>query len=168
MDALSLTPGGAEDSALDASRPPGEEERMSVSIDIEYLGGLRTQAKHGPSASTLLTDAPADNHGRGEAFSPTDLCATAFGTCMVTIMGIYAERYGIDLRGTTVHVEKEMVAAPVRRIGRLATEIRVPLAPDHPQREALERAALACPVHQSLHPDVEKSVVFVWSGGGAR
>ena len=137
---------------------------MSVSIGIEYLGGLRTQAKHGPSASTLLTDAPLDNHGKGEAFSPTDLCATAFGTCMVTIMGIYAERHGIDLRGTTVHVEKEMVAAPVRHIGRLATEIRVPLAPDHPHREALERAALACPVHQSLHPDVEKTVSFVWTG----
>ena len=83
---------------------------------------------------------------------------------MVTIMGIYAERHGIDLGGTTVHVEKEMIAAPVRRIGRLATEIRIPLAPDHSQREALERAALACPVHQSLHPDVEKPVTFVWSG----
>ena len=138
---------------------------MSVSIDLEYLGGLRTRATHGPSASTLLTDAPVDNHGKGESFSPIDLCATAFGTCMVTIMGLYAERHGIDLRGTTVHVEKEMVTAPVRRIGRLATEIRLPLAPDHPQREALERAALACPVHQSLHPDVENPVAFVWSGG---
>ena len=132
-------------------------------VDIEYLGGLRTQAKHSPSASTLLTDAPVDNHGKGESFSPTDLCATAFGTCMVTVMGIYAERHGIDLRGTTVRVEKEMIAAPVRRIGVLRTEIRVPLAPDHPQREALERAALTCPVHQSLHPDVEKPVTFVWT-----
>ena len=137
---------------------------MSVTIDIEYLGGLRTQAKHGPSGTTLLTDAPVDNHGQGESFSPTDLCATAFGTCMLTIMGIYAGRHGIDLRGATVRVEKEMVAAPVRRIGRLVTEIRIPLAPDHPQREALERAALACPVHQSLHPQVEKRVAFVWVG----
>ena len=145
-----------------------DDESMSVQIDIEYLGGLRTQARHGPSASTLRTDAPIDNHGKGEAFSPTDLAATAFGTCMVTIMGIYAERHGIDLRGTTVHVEKEMVAASVRRIGRLATEIRVPLAPDHPQRAALERAALTCPVHQSLHPDVEKPVSFVWMSNCVR
>ena len=138
---------------------------MSVHIDIEYLGGLRTTARHAPSGNTLITDAPVDNHGKGEAFSPTDLCATAFGTCMLTIMGIYAERHGIDLRGATVHVEKEMVQTPVRRIGRLATEIRVPLVADHPQREALERAALTCPVHASLHPDVEKPVSFVWVGG---
>ena len=135
---------------------------MSVHIDIEYLGGLRTSAKHGPSGNTLITDAPVDNHGKGEAFSPTDLAATSLGTCMVTVMGIYAERHGIDLRGTTVHVEKEMIQTPVRRIGRLAAEIRVPLPADHPQREALERAALTCPVHQSLHPDVEKPVTFVW------
>ena len=155
------------DSALDASPVRGEGKRMSVQIDIEYLGGLRTQARHGPSSSTLLTDAPVDNHGKGEAFSPTDLCATAFGTCMLTIMGIYAERHGIDLRGTTVRVEKEMIAAPVRRIGSLATEIRIPLPGDHPQREALERAALTCPVHQSLHPDVAKPVTFLWSGTSA-
>ena len=135
---------------------------MSVHIDIEYLGGLRTSAKHGPSGNTLITDAPVDNHGKGEAFSPTDLAATSLGTCMVTVMGIYAERHGIDLRGTKVHVEKEMIQTPVRRIGRLAAEIRVPLPADHPQREALERAALTCPVHQSLHPDVEKPVTFVW------
>ncbi len=135
---------------------------MSVHIDIEYVGGLRTSAKHGPSGCTLVTDPPVDNHGKGESFSPTDLCATAFGTCMLTIMGIYAERHGIDLRGATAHVEKEMAQTPVRRIARLATEIRVPLPVDHPQREALERAALACPVHASLHPDIEKPVTFVW------
>lgn len=156
-----------EKSALDGSGARREDGKMSVQIDIEYLGGLRTQATHGPSKNTLLTDAPVDNHGKGEAFSPTDLCATSLGTCMLTIMGIYAERHGIDLRGATVRVEKEMVTTPVRRIGKLATEIRVSLAQDHPQREALERAALTCPVHQSLHPDVEKPVTFVWTGATA-
>jgi putative redox protein len=135
---------------------------MSVHIDIEYLGGLRTEAKHGPSGNTLVTDAPVDNQGKGESFSPTDLCATSFGTCMLTVMGIHAERHGIDLRGATVHVEKIMVADPLRRIGRLVTEIRLPLPSDHPQRAALERAALTCPVFQSLHPDVEKTVSFCW------
>lgn len=138
-----------------------------VRIDVTYQGGLRCESRHAPSDRTLLTDAPVDNHGRGESFSPTDLVATALGTCMVTIMGIFAERHGIDLRGTTVSVEKEMAAQPVRRIARLTCEIAVPLAADHPQREALERAALTCPVHQSLHPDVEKPVQFRWLGAPA-
>jgi putative redox protein len=137
---------------------------MSVQIDISYEGGLRCAAVHAPSKTRLLTDAPVDNHGKGESFSPTDLVATALGTCMLTIMGIFAERHAIDLRGTTVTVLKEMAAAPIRRIARLASEIRVPLPESHPQREALERAALTCPVHQSLHPDVEKPVRFVWLG----
>jgi uncharacterized OsmC-like protein len=137
---------------------------MSVQIDITYEGSLRCSALHAPSKNRLLTDAPVDNHGKGESFSPTDLVATALGTCMLTIMGIFAERHAIDLRGTTVRVLKEMTATPVRRISRLETEIRVPLPENHPQREALERAALTCPVHQSLHPEVQKPVHFVWGG----
>ena len=105
-----------------------------------------------------------DNHGKGESFSPTDLVATALGTCMLTIMGIFAQRHEIDLRGTTVTVQKEMTAVPPRRIARLTTEMSIPLSPDHPQRAAIERAALTCPVHQSLHPDVEKPVNFSWIG----
>jgi len=135
---------------------------MSIQIEVAYEGGLRCRAVHGPSRAELVSDAPVDNHGKGESFSPTDLVATALGTCMLTVMGIYAERHGIDLKGATATVGKEMVTAPVRRIGRLACEIRVPSAVELPQREALERAALTCPVHQSLHPDVEKPVTFVW------
>jgi putative redox protein len=135
---------------------------MSVQIDIVYQGELRCAATHGPSRTEIFTDAPVDNHGRGESFSPTDLVATALGACMLTIMGIFAQRHEIDLRGTRVTVQKEMTNVPVRRIARLTTEIHLPVGADHPHREALERAALTCPVHQSLHPDVEKPVRFVW------
>ena len=133
-----------------------------VQIEITYDGQLRTTATHGPSGNSLITDAPVDNHGRGESFSPTDLVATALGTCMATVMGIYAERHGMDLKGMRVTVKKEMVQTPVRRIGRLPTEIHVPLPADHPHRAMIERAALTCPVHASLHPDVEKPVTFHW------
>lgn len=133
-----------------------------VQIEITYDGQLRTSAKHGPSGNTFITDAPVDNHGRGESFSPTDLVATALGACMATVMGIYAERHAVDLKGMRITVKKEMVQQPVRRIGKLTTEIFFPLVADHPQRAALERVALTCPVHQSLHPDVEKPVTFHW------
>ena len=133
-----------------------------VQIEISYDGQLRTTAKHGPSGNSFITDAPVDNQGRGESFSPTDLVATALGTFMATMMGIYAERHAMDLRGMRVTVKKEMVQTPVRRIGKLTTEIHVPLAADHPHRAPMERAALSCPVHQSLHPDVEKPVTFHW------
>jgi uncharacterized OsmC-like protein len=135
-----------------------------IQIDIDYLGGLRCEATHGPSQNKLITDAPVDNHGQGESFSPTDLVATALGVCMATVMGIFAERHGIDLRGMKVIVRKEMTQVPVRRIARLMTEIAMPLPATHPQRAALERAALTCPVHQSLLAEMEKPVTFVWSG----
>jgi len=135
-----------------------------VKISIAYHGDLRCEAIHGPSNNQLLTDAPVDNHGKGESFSPTDLVATALGTCMATVMGIYAQQHEIDLRGMKVTVGKEMTQVPVRRIARLACEITMPLPDTHPRREALERVALTCPVHQSLHPDVEKPVTFIWAG----
>jgi putative redox protein len=135
-----------------------------VEINTVYEGGLRCVAIHGPSGTTLITDPPVDNQGKGESFSPTDLVATALGSCMATIMGIFAERHSIDLRGMAVRVRKEMITAPVRRIGKLAVEIRVPLAKDHPHREALERAALSCPVHQSVHPDIAMPIEFIWEG----
>jgi uncharacterized OsmC-like protein len=137
---------------------------MSVHISTTYLGGLRCEATHGPSRGKLLTDAPVDNMGKGESFSPTDLVATALGTCMATTMGIYAQRHEIELRGMSVAVEKEMTKEPPRRIAQLTVEVRVPLAATHPQREALERAALTCPVAKSLHPDVALPVRFVWNG----
>src|ERR1700693_677844 len=97
-------------------------------IEIEHTGGLHSEAVHAQSGTRLITDAPVDNHGRGESFSPTDLVATALGTCMLTIMGILADRDGIDLSGTTVKVGKEMVTSPERRIGRLSVDIHVPAA----------------------------------------
>jgi uncharacterized OsmC-like protein len=133
-----------------------------VQIDVSYDGQLRATATHGPSRNTLITDPPVDNHGRGESFSPTDLVATALGTCMATVMGIYAERHAIDLKGMRVTVKKEMAQTPVRRIGRLSVDIHVPLPAAHPERAVLERTALTCPVHQSLHPDMEKPVIFHW------
>jgi putative redox protein len=133
-----------------------------VQIDLVYQGELRSLATHAPSQQQLFTDAPVDNHGKGQSFSPTDLVATALGSCMLTVMGIFAQRHEVDLTGTTVSVQKEMTNVPVRRIAKLTTEIRFPVSKNHPQREALERVALTCPVHQSLHPDVEKPVQFIW------
>jgi putative redox protein len=134
-----------------------------IRIDIKYQGDLRCEAVHVPSQSHLHTDAPTDNHGRGEAFSPTDLVATALGTCMATVMGIVARTHSVDLRGLEIQVTKEMAALPVRRISRLSTRIVFPLPAEHPQRALLEKAALSCPVHASLHPEVEKPVEFVWA-----
>jgi uncharacterized OsmC-like protein len=135
-----------------------------VRIQINYEGDLHCNATHGPSGKSLETDAPVDNHGRGESFSPTDLVATGLGTCMATLMGIVAKRHELDLAGMTVEVTKEMSADTPRRIARLATTFRIPLPPDHPQRVLLENAALTCPVHHSLHPEVDKPVDFQWVG----
>ncbi len=135
-----------------------------VNISIRYTGDLHCAAIHGPSRSELATDAPVDNNGKGEAFSPTDLVATALGTCMATIMAMAAQRHGIELNGMTVSVTKEMSKDMPRRIVRLASEMHVPLPQDHPQREFLEKAALGCPVHHSLAAEIEKPVNFVWEG----
>ncbi|HEY1768930.1 MAG TPA: OsmC family protein [Chthoniobacterales bacterium] len=134
-----------------------------VNISIEYTGGLHCKAIHEPSKSELATDAPADNQGKGESFSPTDLVATALGTCIATTMGIVAERNQIELRGMTVRVSKEMADAP-RRVARLTTEVHVPLPNDHPQRELLEKTALGCPVHRSLPAEMERPTTFFWEG----
>ncbi len=131
-----------------------------VEINIRYLGGLRCEATHGPSGNKLITDAPVDNHGKGESFSPTDLVATALGTCMLTVMGIVAERNQLDLSGTTVKVTKEMVTVPMRRIGRLTVTIHVPHDLSADDRKKLEHAAHTCPVHKSLLGDIETPVVF--------
>lgn len=130
-----------------------------VKIQLTYQGQLRCEATHGPSGKKLTTDAPVDNHGRGESFSPTDLCATALGACMATIMGIYAERHQIDLTEMTIDVEKHMVENP-RRIGKLVVTFHMPAGIPDKHRSALERAAHTCPVHQSLHPEIEKVILF--------
>lgn len=133
-------------------------------ISVRYTGDLHCVAVHGPSKSEVATDAPVDNNGKGEAFSPTDLVAAALATCMATVMGIAAQRHNVELKGTTVRITKEMSKDTPRRIARLASEMRIPLPENHPQRALLEAAALACPVHQSLHPEIEKPVTFVWNG----
>jgi putative redox protein len=135
-----------------------------VTLTTTYEGGLRCRASHGPSGTTLFTDAPVDNHGKGESFSPTDLVATALGACMMTIIGIVADRRNLDLAGMTVETEKAMTAAPPRRIASLKTRITIPLPADHEDRPALEQAALTCPVHKSLHPEIDAAVEFVWTG----
>ncbi len=133
-----------------------------VTIHTVYQGDLRAQSTHGPSKTQLITDAPLDNQGKGASFSPTDLVATALGTCMLTTMGIVAKRYGWKLDGATAEVEKHMVADPERRIGKLTVAIRVPGPFGEKERTILERTALTCPVHKSLHPKVEIPVTFHW------
>jgi putative redox protein len=133
-----------------------------VAIALEYQGDLHCSAVHGPSGTTLSTDAPKDNQGRGESFSPTDLVATALGTCMLTVMGIAARALHVDIAGTTASVEKEMTAVPTRRIARLTVAIHVPHALSQENRQRLEQAAHSCPVHQSLHPSVEIPIHFTW------
>jgi putative redox protein len=135
-----------------------------VEIQLAYSGELRCSAVHGPSGKTLITDAPVDNHGKGESFSPTDLVATALGSCMMTVMGIVAERKQLNLSGMKVRVEKHMSADSPRRIVKLPVVIVMPLPSDHPERALLEAAALGCPVHHSLHADIEKPVSFEWVG----
>lgn len=133
-----------------------------VEINIEYEGQLHCEAVHGPSGGTVSTDAPVDNHGRGESFSPTDLVATALGTCVATIMGIYADRHEIDLTGMKVHVEKYMSDDAPRRIVRLPVTITVPVVIDELKRKAMEKAAGHCPVHQSLRADIDAPLTFVY------
>lgn len=135
-----------------------------VEFSITYQGGLHCEAVHGPSQSLIETDAPVDNHGKGAAFSPTDLCATSLGACMMTIMGIVAQNKGIVLDGTKLKVRKHMTAAPPRRIARIEVDFEIPLPPDHPERATLEQAAITCPVALSLHPDIEKPMTFNWHG----
>lgn len=131
-------------------------------IKVRYLGDLRTECTHMESGAKILTDAPKDNEGKGEAFSPTDLLAASVASCMLTIMGIAAKKVGFDLTETTAEVEKEMVAAPKRRVGKLIIRIRCHHLPSPQIREKLEQAALQCPVHASLHPEVRQEIDFVW------
>ena len=132
-----------------------------VEIRVLYEGELHTRCTHGPSGSELETDAPKDNEGRGERFSPTDLLATAVGSCMLTTMGIVARRRGWPLEGARARVEKHMVTDPERRVGRVVVELELPALPED-ARPILERAAYACPVKKSLHADVAVEVSFAW------
>lgn len=130
-------------------------------MKILYTGGLHTEVIHS-TGKRLETDAPKERGGKGETFSPTDLFAASVATCMATVMAIAAEKLAVDLKGTTLEVEKEMVSAPVRRIGRLIIRFRSSLVPTAQIREKLEKAALECPVHRSIHPDIKVEVDFIW------
>lgn len=132
-----------------------------VEIKIAYEGELHCSALHVPSGNTIVTDAPVDNNGLGQAFSPTDLMATALGTCIATVMGIMAERKDLDIKGMTVVVRKTMSDTPPRRISCLEVDLSVPLPADHPERRMFESAGRSCPVHQSIHPDI--AVVMNWT-----
>ena len=133
-----------------------------VKCSIEYQGNLHCRLEHGPSAAQVSTDAPVDNHGKGESFSPTDLMCAATGACMSTIMGIYAEQNGINLEGMRVEVGKEMSADP-RRIAKIEVDIYVPLPADTPHRAALEQCAIGSPAMHSLHPDIQVPIRWHWA-----
>lgn len=128
---------------------------------ITYLGELRTSSIHLQSGTEILSDAPTDNHGKGEAFSPTDMVANALGSCMVSIMAIKSKDMPLDLEGSTVEVTKIMQPEP-RKIAKIIIVLNMAVAADQKTKTILERAAMTCPVFLSLHPDIEKEVTFNW------
>ncbi len=133
-------------------------------IHIDYLGGFRTDCAHLQSGTHINTDAPTDNQGRGEAFSPTDLLANALGTCIITTMAIFAQRDGIDLTGSALDATKIMTSQPPRRVARIEIDLvlRATPLPDETTRARLEKIAHTCPVAISLHPDVEQAITMRW------
>ena len=133
-----------------------------VEIKLNYEGNLHCSAIHGPSGNSLVTDAPVDNNGLGQAFSPTDLVATALGACMATVIGIVARRKEIAVEGMAVRVRKHMSEDLPRRISRLELDLDIPLPGNHPDRAVLEAAARGCPVHHSIHPDIEVVMNWAW------
>lgn len=128
---------------------------------VTYKGSLRTECEHLRSGTIIHTDAPTDNHGLGQAFSPTDTVATAVASCMLTIMGIRANDLGLDLQGATAEITKHMGSGP-RRISRVEVTVHLPAAVSEEHRPALERAGRNCPVILSLHEDIEKDLSFCW------
>lgn len=132
-------------------------------IEINYQGQLRTLSQHLASGAQIITDAPLDNKGKGEAFSPTDLLCASLGCCMLTIMGIAAETHQINIEGTKIRITKIMAANP-RRVSEIQVEIIMAARayPGH-QKDILERAAKTCPVALSLHPDIYQNVTFLFS-----
>ncbi|GAB3648675.1 OsmC family protein [Hymenobacter agri] len=133
---------------------------MKNTATARYAGHLRTEATHTASGNVIQTDAPVDNHGRGEAFSPTDLVSTALGSCMMTVMGIVAERHNWDLVGSSFAVVKHMSTEPPRRIAQIDVTFTLPATLTPQERTLLERAAHTCPVGLSLHPEVRQNIVF--------
>ncbi len=128
---------------------------------VTYLGNLRTENEHLKSSNSFITDAPTDNNGKGEAFSPTDTVAAGLANCMITVMGIKAQNMDVNMVGTTAIVTKTMAADP-RRISKIEVVLNFPAGIDKKSRKILENTGRTCPVHYSLHPDIEKVIVFNW------
>ena len=129
--------------------------------EVTYLGDLRTSSVHLQSGNTIITDAPLDNNGKGEAFSPTDTVANSLASCMFTVMGIKARDLGVDFSGSKAQVTKIMAAEP-RRISEIHVVFQMNLSPDDKTKTILERTAMTCPVHYSLHPDIKREIIFNW------
>lgn len=128
---------------------------------VTYLGELRNSSIHLQSGSEIISDAPIDNNGKGEAFSPTDTVANGLASCMFTVMGIKAREMGVDFSGSTADVTKVMAAEP-RRISEIHVTFNMSIEADDKTKTILERTALTCPVHYSLHPDIKREIVFNW------
>lgn len=132
-----------------------------MTSEVIYLGDLRTKSTHLASQSEILSDAPIDNNGKGEAFSPTDYVANALASCMLTIMGIKARDMGIDISQSRAEVTKTMASDP-RRIAEIEVRLLMSVQADKKTQTILENAAKTCPVGKSLHPDVAQNITFVW------
>lgn len=132
-----------------------------VEMTVKYVGEKRCEVTHGPSGTKINTDAPKDNMGKGEAFSPTDLVGTALATCVMTTMAIVAERHDIAFGEARATVTKEMTPAP-RKIAELKVTVHMPTNIESKHRTLLENAAHTCPVHRSLHPDVKAPINFIY------
>jgi len=147
---------------LNSSSPEHRKETNMANMTAKYLGNLRVECTHIASGNTIITDAPVDNCGKGEAFSPTDLCTTSLAACCMTIMGIYAQNHNMDITGTEISITKVMSANP-RRIGKMEIVFDMPDREyTDRQKAAIEQCAHTCPVHMSLHGDVEQVFVFNW------
>ena len=132
-----------------------------ANIEITYTGNLRTEITHVQSGQKVLTDAPLDNHGKGEAISPTDMLAASLGSCMLTVMGLAARTHGIDMDGTDCSVTKIMAANP-RRVGEIMVSFKFHKQYTDKEKKILESASLTCPIYYSLSPDLKKTVEFGW------
>lgn len=133
-----------------------------ATVETIYMGGLRTEATHVQSGTKIVTDAPTDNHGKGESFSPTDLVSAALGSCMMTLMGIAADTHGINVDGTRLSITKVMAADP-RRIGEIVIDVHFPSVYEPKQRKLLENAAATCPVAKTLHPDCKQTIRYFYA-----
>lgn len=132
-----------------------------MTSEVIYLGDLRTQSTHLASQASIVSDAPIDNNGKGEAFSPTDYVANALASCMLTIMGIKAKELNIDISQSRAEVTKIMQAEP-RKIGEVQVRIIMSISADKKTQTILENVARACPVAKSLHPDIQQKITFIW------